>query len=54
MYGSDLGELKEVVQDQNLIRTTIGDLEYDVLVLATGAGTQFLWQQSTGRTCYSP
>jgi NADH dehydrogenase len=36
-----LGELKEVVQDQHLIRTSIGDLEYDVLVLATGAGTNF-------------
>lgn len=36
-----LGELKEVAPDQNLIRTSLGDMDYDVLVLATGAGTNF-------------
>lgn len=36
-----LGELQEVVAEQNLIRTSLGDMEYDVLVLATGAGTNF-------------
>lgn len=36
-----LGELNEVVPDQNLIRTSLGDMDYDVLVLATGAGTNF-------------
>lgn len=41
-----LGELKEVVQDQNLIRTSIGDIDYDVLVLATGAGTNFFGNKS--------
>ena len=36
-----LGELQEVVPSRNIIRTNIGEMEYDVLVLATGADTNF-------------
>lgn len=41
-----LGDLKEVVPEQNLIRTSLGDMDYDVLVLATGAGTNFFGNKS--------
>lgn len=36
-----LGELLEVIPSRNVIRTDIGEMEYDVLVLATGADTNF-------------
>ena len=36
-----LGTLKEVVPAENKIVTDLGDMEYDVLVLATGADTNF-------------
>ena len=36
-----LGTLEEVVPDENKIRTSIGEFRYDLLVLATGAGTNF-------------
>jgi NADH dehydrogenase len=36
-----LGELEEVIPSRNVIRTDIGEMEYDVLVLATGADTNF-------------
>jgi len=36
-----LGSLKEVVPGENKIVTDLGDMEYDVLVLATGADTNF-------------
>jgi NADH dehydrogenase len=36
-----LGELQEVIASRNVIRTDNGELEYDVLVLATGADTNF-------------
>jgi NADH dehydrogenase len=36
-----LGELQEVIPSRNIIRTDIGDMEYDVLVLAIGADTNF-------------
>ncbi len=36
-----LAELKEVVAPENRIVTTAGDISYDVLVLATGADTNF-------------
>jgi NADH:ubiquinone reductase (H+-translocating) len=36
-----LGELQEVIPSRNVIRTDIGEIEYDVLVLATGADTNF-------------
>jgi NADH:ubiquinone reductase (H+-translocating) len=36
-----LGELREVVAGQNKIITDNGDIPYDVLVIATGAGTNF-------------
>jgi NADH dehydrogenase len=36
-----LAELKKIVPERNKIITDIGELEYDVLVLATGADTNF-------------
>jgi NADH dehydrogenase len=36
-----LGELQEVIPSRNVVRTDIGEMEYDVLVLATGADTNF-------------
>ncbi len=36
-----LGELQEVIPAENKIRTSIGEMSYDTLVLATGADTNF-------------
>jgi NADH dehydrogenase len=36
-----MAEVKQVIPSLNKIETDIGDIEYDVLVLATGAGTNF-------------
>jgi NADH:ubiquinone reductase (H+-translocating) len=36
-----LGELLEVMPEENKVRTDIGEFDYDVLVLATGADTNF-------------
>src|ERR1700739_4628504 len=36
-----LAEVKEIVPAENKVRTGIGDFEYDILVIATGAGTNF-------------
>src|SRR5450631_1920801 len=36
-----LGELREVAADQHKIVTDNGDMPYDALVIATGAGTNF-------------
>jgi len=36
-----LAEVQEVVPDQNLLRTNIGDLNYDYLIVATGTTTNF-------------
>src|SRR3954470_608302 len=36
-----LGELREVIPAENRVVTDNGDISYDVLVLATGAGTNF-------------
>lgn len=36
-----IGELKEIIPSQNKIITSLGDMDYDVLVLATGADTNF-------------
>lgn len=36
-----IGELQEIFPSQNKIITSLGDMEYDVLVLATGADTNF-------------
>ena len=40
-----LGELREVKAAENKIVTDNGDIDYDVLVLATGAGTNFFGNQ---------
>src|ERR1700741_3378275 len=36
-----LAEVKEIVPAENKVKTGIGDFEYDILVIATGAGTNF-------------
>src|SRR5260221_7254400 len=36
-----LGTLEEVIPAENKIRTDLGEMSYDVLVLALGAGTNF-------------
>ena len=40
-----LGELREVIAADNKIITDSGDIEYDALVIATGAGTNFFGNQ---------
>lgn len=41
-----LAEVQQVVTAQNKIVTNIGEFDYDVLVIATGAGTNFFGNQS--------
>lgn len=41
-----IGELKEIVASENKIVTSIGEMDYDALVLATGADTNFFNNQS--------
>lgn len=41
-----IGELKEIVASENKIITSLGEMEYDALVLATGADTNFFNNQS--------
>ena len=36
-----VGELQEILPAENLVRTTIGEIPYDRLILATGADTNF-------------
>jgi NADH:ubiquinone reductase (H+-translocating) len=36
-----IGEVHEILTDQNRIHTSLGDMEYDILVIATGADTNF-------------
>lgn len=36
-----IGELEEIIPSENRIRTSIGHIDYDILVLATGADTNF-------------
>ncbi|MEO5593172.1 MAG: NAD(P)/FAD-dependent oxidoreductase [Chitinophagaceae bacterium] len=40
-----LGELREIVAAENKIVTDNGDIKYDALVIATGAGTNFFGNQ---------
>lgn len=44
-----MAEVLEVVPEQNLIRTSIGDVGYDYLVLATGSRTNFFGLQDVAR-----
>jgi NADH dehydrogenase len=41
-----LAEVKQIISAQNKVVTDIGEFEYDVLVIATGAGTNFFGNQS--------
>ena len=36
-----LAEVTQIISEQNKVITNIGEFEYDVLVIATGAGTNF-------------
>jgi NADH:ubiquinone reductase (H+-translocating) len=36
-----MADVKEILPDQHLVKTDIGDFAYDKLVIATGAGTNF-------------
>lgn len=41
-----LAEVKTVVKEQNIIQTSIGDLKYDYLILATGTTTNFFGNEN--------
>jgi len=41
-----IGELREIIPSQNKILTSLGEMEYDALVLATGADTNFFNNES--------
>jgi NADH:ubiquinone reductase (H+-translocating) len=41
-----LAEVQQILTAQNKVVTNIGEFEYDVLVIATGAGTNFFGNQS--------
>jgi NADH dehydrogenase len=47
-----LAELTEVVPSSNLVRTDIGDMNYDVLVLALGADTNFFGNEEVQRNAF--
>jgi NADH dehydrogenase len=47
-----LGQLQEVIPSRNIIRTDIGEMEYDVLVLATGADTNFFGNQQLQQNAF--
>jgi NADH dehydrogenase len=47
-----LGELRQVVPAENKIVTDNGDLPYDVLVIATGAGTNFFGNEQLQQNAY--
>ena len=47
-----LGELKEVVPSENMILTSCGAFSYDVLVLATGADTNFFGNDQLAKAAY--
>ena len=36
-----LGSLEEIIPSENKIRTDIGDMDYDILVIATGSDTNY-------------
>ncbi|MEO5890475.1 MAG: NAD(P)/FAD-dependent oxidoreductase [Ferruginibacter sp.] len=41
-----MAEVKQIVSDQNKVITDIGEFEYDILVIATGADTNFFGNQN--------
>ena len=41
-----LAEVEKIIPEENLIKTSIGDLTYDYLVLATGSKTNFFGNES--------
>ena len=47
-----LAELKEVIAGSNFIKTDIGDIAYDVLVLAMGADTNFFGNQEVSQHAF--
>ena len=47
-----LGELREVKAAENIIVTDNGDMPYDALVIATGAGTNFFGNEQLAQNAY--
>ena len=41
-----LAEVKQIISEKNVVSTDIGAFEYDILVIATGAGTNFFGNQN--------
>lgn len=48
-----IGELKEVLSDKKTITTSLGDMDYDVLVLATGADTNFFGNKQLQQNAFT-
>jgi NADH dehydrogenase len=46
------GEVMEVIPEQNLIQTSIGDVRYDYLVIATGATTNYYGMEDIARNSF--
>ncbi|MBS1627158.1 MAG: NAD(P)/FAD-dependent oxidoreductase [Bacteroidetes bacterium] len=47
-----IAEIKEIVSSSNKIITSIGALNYDYLVIATGANTNFFGNEQLQQACY--
>jgi len=47
-----LGELQQVIPAENKVVTDNGDIEYDALVIATGAGTNFFGNQQLAANAF--
>lgn len=50
-YYFRMAELQEVIPSANIIKTNIGDLHYDILVIATGATTNYFGNQKMAQLC---
>ena len=47
-----LAEVKEIISSSNKIITNIGEFNYDYLVIATGADTNFFGNEQLQQACY--
>ena len=47
-----LAEVKEIISSSNKIITSIGEFNYDYLVIATGANTNFFGNEQLQQACY--
>ena len=48
-----LAELIKIQEDKNLIETTVGDFEYDFLVLSLGCKSNFFGNDNIGEHCFT-